>query len=347
MREESHHLPADRVISPRQLGEDDEAEISLRPRTLDEFVGQEKIKQSLGLYLTAAKQRREPLDHVLLSGPPGLGKTTLAHIIARDAGSNLQITSGPALEKPSDLAAMLTNLEFGDVIFIDEIHRLHRVVEEYLYPAMEDYKIDIRLDSGPAARSVRLDVKPFTLVGATTRTGMLTSPLRDRFGFTFRLGTYDDGELTAILKRSARILEVRIAPIACDLLSSRCRGTPRIANRFLRRCRDVAQVSRKPEIGDAEVRRTLEMLGVDELGLDEMDRKILVTLAQKFEGQPVGLNTLGAAVGEELETVSEVYEPYLIQLGLLKRTPRGRVATPRAIRHLGIPVGRVPDLFGD
>ncbi len=326
----------DRVISPDQLGDDAEQEISLRPQNLDEFVGQKKLKESLNIYLDAANQRAEALDHVLFSGPPGLGKTTLANIIAKHMGSNLTVTSGPTLEKPSDLASLLTNLGPRDVLFIDEIHRLRGVVEEYLYPAMEDFKIDIMLESGPSARSIRLDLKRFTLVGATTRSGMLTSPLRDRFGLNFRLDNYQQNDLSKIIKRSASILNTNIEEEALDTLASRCRGTPRIANRILRRCRDVAQVKGDGTITQKIAIKTLEMLGIDSLGLDEMDLNILKTLIHKFEGRPVGLNTLGAAVGEEVETIEEVYEPFLIQLGLLKRTPRGRVPTLRAYQHLEV-----------
>jgi Holliday junction DNA helicase RuvB len=265
-----------------------------------------------------------------------LGKTTLAHIIAREMGANLKITSGPALDKPSELAGLLTNLETNDVLFIDEIHRLSRVIEEFLYPAMEDFKIDIMLESGPSAKTINLPLKRFTLVGATTRTGMLTSPLRDRFGITFRLETYSDAEMKRILQRSARILKTELTPGGTDLLASRCRGTPRVGNRVLRRCRDVAQVKNTTLIDETIVTKTLDMLGIDPRGLDEMDRNILKTIIGKFEGGPVGLSTLGASLGEETETLEEVYEPYLIQLGFLKRTPRGRQATANAYRHLGL-----------
>ncbi|MBF0429889.1 MAG: Holliday junction branch migration DNA helicase RuvB [Fibrobacteria bacterium] len=328
----------DRVISPEQYGDDTDQEYSLRPTTLDEFIGQDKLKNSLLIYLEAAKKRNEPLDHVLLSGPPGLGKTTLAHIISNSMDSKLSVSSGPTLEKPSELASLLTNLGGKDVFFIDEIHRLKSIVEEYLYPAMEDYKIDIILGSGPSAESIRLDLKKFTLVGATTRSGMLTSPLRDRFGLSFRLNPYTKKDLQQILTRSANILGTEYTPEGISSISGRCRGTPRVANRILRRCRDVAQVRGKGIIDEAIALKTLDMLGIDSLGLDEMDRKILNTIMQKFDGQPVGLTTLGAAVGEEIETLEEVYEPYLIQCGLLKRTPRGRVATRSAYTHLGFPI---------
>jgi Holliday junction DNA helicase RuvB len=325
---------AERIIAPQQLGDDSEGDISLRPSTLSDFTGQEKLKESLSVFLQAAKQRREPIDHILLAGPPGLGKTTLAHIVAKEMGATLKITSGPALSKPSELAGLLTNLETHDVLFIDEIHRLNRVIEEFLYPAMEDFKIDILLEPGPSAKSINLPLKKFTLIGATTRTGMLTSPLRDRFGLSFRLEMYSDDEMKRILTRSAKLLQMELTTEGRDLLASRCRGTPRIGNRVLRRCRDVAQVRGTKSIDATIVTKTLEMLGIDALGLDDMDRVILKCIIEKFDGGPVGLSTLGASIGEEQETVEEVYEPYLLQIGFLKRTPRGRVATANAYRHL-------------
>lgn len=333
---------SERVIAPEQMGDDPEQDRGLRPASLNDFIGQEKLKESLDVFLTAAKNRGEPIDHILFAGPPGLGKTTLAHIIAREMGANLKITSGPALDKPSELAGLLTTLETHDVLFIDEIHRLSRVVEEFLYPAMEDFKIDIMLENGPAAKCINLPLKRFTLVGATTRTGMLTSPLRDRFGLTYRLELYTEAETSRILARSARILDIGLTDEGIELLASRCRGTPRIANRVLRRCRDVAQVKGTKIIDAAIAHKTLEMLGVDALGLDEMDRGILRSVIHKFDGGPVGLSTLGAALGEETETLEEVYEPYLIQKGLLKRTPRGRMATSNAYRHLGLVPPEIP-----
>lgn len=326
---------SNRVISQSlQNNEESEIEKNLRPTGLFEFAGQEAIKESLSIAIEAAKHRGEPLDHCLFSGPPGLGKTTLAGIIAKEMGVSLHITSGPVLEKASDLAGLLTSLNPNDVLFIDEIHRMNRVIEEYLYPAMEDFRLDIMLDSGPAARSVNLPLRPFTLVGATTRSGLLSSPMRDRFGLHYRLELYTEKEIKEILKRSAGILKIDISEDAADLLSFRCRGTPRIANRVLRRCRDVAQVRGNGIIDKLSAEKTLEMLGIDSEGLDPMDRKILSIMIDKFDGGPVGINTLGAALNEEQNTLEEVYEPYLIQKGLLSRTPRGRIATEAAYRKL-------------
>ncbi len=324
-----------RIISPEQrLGDESDVERSLRPPSLEEFTGQKSIKESLSIAIEAAKHRGDSLDHCLFCGPPGLGKTTLAGIIAREMGVNIHITSGPVLEKASDLAGLLTSLQENDVLFIDEIHRLSRVVEEYLYPAMEDFRLDIMLDSGPTARSVNLPLKHFTLVGATTRSGMLTGPLRDRFGLHYRLELYDEEDLMKIIMRSADILNVKIEEDAARLLGGRCRGTPRIANRVLRRCRDVAQVRGNGVIDLMSASKTLDMLGIDSEGLDNMDRKILALIIDKFGGGPVGLGTIGAAIGEEADTLEEVYEPYLIQKGLLSRTPRGRMVTALAYKML-------------
>ncbi len=326
----------DRIAGPDALAGEDESERSLRPRRLEEFIGQAPVRRRLDIFLEAARQRGEALDHVLLAGPPGLGKTSLAAIIAAELGVGLQVTSGPVLERKGDLAAVLTALEPRDVLFVDEIHRLNRSVEEVLYPAMEDYQLDVVLGQGPAARTLRLDLPSFTLIGATTRTGLLTTPLQGRFGVLLRLDYYSDDELAAIVRRSAGLLRVDVDEGGAALLSARARGTPRIANRLLRRVRDVAQVREHPRVDAAVAGEALELLEVDELGLDDLDRQILRKLADTFEGRPVGLGTLADSVGESPETIADVCEPYLLQAGLLKRTPRGRVATPRAFRHLGI-----------
>lgn len=322
-------------MSPEASGDESEMERNLRPSSLADFTGQEAIKESLQIAIEAAKHRGEPLDHCLFAGPPGLGKTTLSGIIAKEMGVQLHVTSGPILEKASDLAGLLTSLQPNDILFIDEIHRVSRVIEEYLYPAMEDFRLDIMLDSGPAARTVNLPLRPFTLVGATTRSGMLSGPMRDRFGLQYRLELYEDVEIQRILMRSSQILNVGITEQAAALLSSRCRGTPRVANRVLRRCRDVAQVRGNGVIDNAVAEKTLQMLGIDADGLDPMDRKILSIIIDKFDGGPVGLGTIGAALGEEPDTLEEVYEPYLIRKGFLSRTPRGRIATLNAYRKLG------------
>ncbi|MGB7814837.1 MAG: Holliday junction branch migration DNA helicase RuvB [Methylotenera sp.] len=330
-------IETDRLIAPAAESPQEEAiERALRPKALDEYVGQEKARSQLEIFINAARGRNEALDHVLLFGPPGLGKTTLAHIIAREMGVNLRQTSGPVLERAGDLAALLTNLEPNDVLFIDEIHRLSPVVEEILYPAMEDYRLDIMIGEGPAARSVRLDLPPFTLIGATTRAGMLTNPLRDRFGIVSRLEFYTTEELGRIVHRSAGLLEVEITESGALEVAKRSRGTPRISNRLLRRVRDYAQVKADGVVSSEIADAALKMLDVDNLGFDVMDRKLLQAVLEKFGGGPVGLDNLAAAIGEERDTIEDVLEPYLIQQGYLMRTPRGRVATSLAYQHFGL-----------
>lgn len=335
-----------RIVAPEySSGTDSEIELQLRPHTLGDYIGQEKVKENLSVYIEAAKTRGESLDHVLLYGPPGLGKTTLAGIIANEMGVNFRLTSGPAIEKPKDLAALLTNLNEGDVLFIDEIHRMNRVVEEVLYPAMEDNALDIIIGQGPSARSIRIDLPHFTLVGATTRAGQLSAPLRDRFGVVLRLELYSPEELSLIVKRSAGILGVDTDEQGAMEIASRSRGTPRIANRLLKRARDFAQVLGNGIITDATANMALERMEIDSLGLDSIDRMLLNCMIKNYNGGPVGLDTIAAAIGEEAVTIEDVYEPYLMQIGFLSRTPRGRCVTPAGYRHLGIPMPVQQKLF--
>jgi Holliday junction DNA helicase RuvB len=339
------HDALTRIVAAKTASTQEEAlERALRPRRLDEYIGQQKIREQLGIFIEAARRRSDALDHVLLFGPPGLGKTTLSHILAHELGVNLRQTSGPVLERPGDLAALLTNLEPRDVLFIDEIHRLSPIVEEILYPALEDFQIDIMIGEGPAARSVKIDLPPFTLVGATTRAGMLTNPLRDRFGIVARLEFYTPPELTQIVTRSARLLSVQIEPEGALEIARRSRGTPRIANRLLRRVRDYAEVRAEGDVTRSVADAALSMLDVDGSGLDTMDRKLLSTVLDKFAGGPVGVDNLAAAIGEERDTIEDVLEPYLIQQGFLQRTSRGRVATALAYRHFGL---AAPAIGGD
>ncbi|MEI3891324.1 MULTISPECIES: Holliday junction branch migration DNA helicase RuvB [Bacillus] len=331
----------ERLLSGESAYEDADLEYSLRPQTLRQYIGQDKAKHNLEVFIEAAKMRGETLDHVLLYGPPGLGKTTLANIIANEMGVNVRTTSGPAIERPGDLAAVLTALQPGDVLFIDEIHRLHRSIEEVLYPAMEDFCLDIVIGKGPSARSVRLDLPPFTLVGATTRAGALSAPLRDRFGVLSRLEYYTVDQLSAIVERTAEVFEVEIDSLAALEIARRARGTPRIANRLLRRVRDFAQVRGNGTVTMEITQMALELLQVDKLGLDHIDHKLLLGIIEKFRGGPVGLETVSATIGEESHTIEDVYEPYLLQIGFLQRTPRGRIVTPLAYEHFGMEMPKV------
>jgi Holliday junction DNA helicase RuvB len=333
---------AERIVSPKNKTEETGLDVRLRPQSLAEYIGQDRVKANLGILIQAAKGRGEPLDHVLIYGPPGLGKTTLAHVVANEMGVNIRITAGPAIERAGDLAAILTNLRQGDVLFVDEVHRLGKAIEEVLYPAMEDFCLDIVIGKGPGARSIRLKLPRFTLIGATTRLALMTAPLRARFGAVYRLGFYEPEAMRAIVERSARIMRVAIDEAGIAEIAQRARGTPRVANRLLRRVRDFAEVRSDGSITRAVARDALTLLEVDSLGLDDIDRRVLRTIIEKYDGGPVGLDTIGAALSEEPDTIMDVVEPYLLQLGFLDRTPRGRVATRLAFEHLGIPYHEAP-----
>lgn len=334
-----------RLVNSEVTEQENTIEITLRPSHLDDFVGQNNIKQNLNVSISAAKQREDVLEHILLYGNPGLGKTTLAHIISREMGSNIKVTSGPTLEKVGDLAAILSNLQKGDILFIDEIHRINKTIAEVLYPALEDYALDIIIGQGPAARTIRMPLEKFTLIGATTKMSLLPGPLRDRFGHVFHLNFYEQEDIEKIIKRNANILEMNLDADAATLLSSRARRTPRIANRLLKRSRDVAQVQNEKIINKKIAADTMNMLAVDEFGLDEIDRRLLTTMIEKFQGGPVGLNTLAAAVAEEMDTIEDIYEPFLLQIGFLERTPRGRKATAAAYAHLGFEAPKIQTLL--